>query len=244
MKKILFLFAALLIVAPVMAQSDDGEDEVVPWKKEKKHAFFLGPKVGGTFTTMSDPNEAELYDGMGISFSGGLAMKLRFGKPSEHSAGGTGYIGVGLELKYKQNAVNTLGVDENGEENAKFSVGYFEVPVYLQVYPFAKFSAMNSLYVELGASFAGTMSRSPKSLTVAGSSAEYSSVTYNLDTEGSKLKGYDVRPLVGLGYTIPNTGLDINVRYYIGTSDLAGNFPCKMNTFEVSLSWMFNVCKF
>ena len=221
MKKILFFIAALSLSVPGFAQSDDGEDDLISTGKEKSNAFFLGPKVGGTMTSMTQPDEGKLYD-----------------------VGGTGYFGAGLELKYKLNSVKTLGTDESGNENAKMSIGYFEVPVFAHIYPLAKSPSLNSLYVELGAAFAGTLSRSPKSLTLNNPSADYSQVTYNLDANGSKLKGMDVRPFAGLGYTIPNTGLDINVRYYIGTSELAGNFPCKMNTLEVSLAWLFNIGKF
>jgi hypothetical protein len=96
------------------------------------------------------------------------------------------------------------------------------------------------LYIEVGASIGGTLNRTPESLTINNPSAQYSSVTYNLDTDNSTLKGMDVRPLVGIGYTIPGTGLDINARYYIGTTELAGNFPCKMSTAEVSISWLFH----
>ena len=55
-------------------------------------------------------------------------------------------------------------------------------------------------------------------------SADYSQVTYKLDADGSKLKGLDVRPMAGLGYTIPGTGLDVNARYYLGMSKMAENF--------------------
>ena len=37
--------------------------------------------------------------------------------------------------------------------------------------------------------------------------------------------------------------IGINARYYLGTSKLAENFNCKMNTLEISLSWMFNIGK-
>lgn len=245
MKKILFFIAALSLTVPGFAQSDDGEEESVR-TKEKSIAFFLGPKIGGTMTSMTQPNEGKLYDGSSFGFSGGLVFQARFGKASENSVGGTGYFGAGLELKYKLNSVKTLGTDEGGKENAKLSLGYFEVPVFVHIYPFAKSPSVNPLYVELGAAFAGTLSRSPKSLTVVSSdpNSDFSEVIYYLDANGSKLKGMDVRPFAGIGYTIPNTGLDISARYYIGTSDLAKNFPCKMSSLEVSLAWMFNIGKF
>lgn len=243
MKKHLFFVLALAIAMPGFAQSDDGEDDFIP-SKEKSSAFFLGLKVGGTMTTMTQPDEGNLYDTSGWGFSGGLALKSRFGRASENSVGGTGYFGVGVELKYLQNTVKTLGVDESGKENADLSIGYFDVPVYAQIYPFSKSPGLNPLYVELGAAFVGTLSRSPKTLTLNNPSEEYSSVTYNLDTDNSTLKGMDVRPLVGIGYTIPNTGLDINARYHFGVSELAENFPCKLNTVEVSVAWFFSLGKF
>jgi len=243
MKKILFLIAALSLSVPVFAQSDDGEEEIIPLKG-KSNAFFFGVKAGGTMTSMTQPEEGKLFDAADFGYSGGLVLKARFGKASENSVGGTGYVGLGFELKYKLNAVKTLGTDESGKEKAKMSVGYFEAPVFLHIYPFAKSPSLNTFYVELGAAIAGTLTRSPKSLTLIDPSEEYSHVTYYLDTNDSKLKGFDVRPFAGVGYTIPNTGLDINARYYLGTSELAENFKCKMNTVEVSFSWMFNIGKF
>ena len=156
MKKILIFIAALSLSVPGFAQSDDGEDELISMGKEKSNTFFLGPKVGGTMTSMTQPNEGKLYDGSGFGFSGGLAFQARFGKASENSVGGTGYFGAGLELKYKLNSVKTLGTDESGKENVKMSIGYFEVPVFAHIYPLAKSPSLNSFYVELGAAFAGT----------------------------------------------------------------------------------------
>lgn len=231
MKKIFVLFTALLTMAPVFAQSDDGEDEI-EWET-KSNTFFLGPKVGGVLTTMGDPDGIKLYDGAGVGFSAGVAMKARFGKASAESEGGTGYFGVGLELKYKLNAVKTFGTDQDGKENANLSLSYFEVPIYAQCYPFATSSSMSNFYAEVGASIAGTMSSSPDVLVANG-----------VSIKTGDLKGYDVRPIVGLGYTIPKTGFDINARYYIGTSDLAKNFKCKMSSFEVSLAWLFDIAQF
>ena len=131
------------------------------------------------------------------------------------------------------------------------SVGYFEVPVYVQVYPFYRSDAMNTFYIEAGPDFAGTITRKPKSLTVGNLSGGYNSVTYNIDNNGSKLKGMDVRIMAGIGYdfAIRNEKhevtnlIGINARYYIGTNKLAENFNSKMNTLEFSVSWMINIGK-
>lgn len=243
MKKFLFCIFALFMTMPMVAQTDE-TDEAPIVLNPKKNAFFLGPKIGGVITSMSQPEEGNLYDGSGFGLSAGLAMKMRFGRANDYSAAGTGFLGVGLDLKYKQNKVKTLAENDDYDDNASFAVNYFEVPLYLHLYPFYKSRAMNSFYIELGASFAASLGTNTKSLTLYNPSPEYASVTYDFDSENGKLKGNDVRPVIGLGYTIPNTGLDINARYYIGTSELAGNFPCKMNSFEISFAWMFKAFKF
>ena len=243
MKKILFFLMALVTTMPLFAQEDEVE---IPIVKEKKNALFIGPKIGFGLTSMSQPNEGKLANGRGLGIVGGLSSKLRFGRATENSSPGTGYWGVGLDLRYKQNAVKTIaaGYDKDLkmiEEDAKLKTSYFDIPVYFTVYPFAKSFALNSLYVEAGASFGILISRSPNYLVVDTDNQYYS---YALDADGSRLKGGDIHPLVGIGYTIPKTGLELNIRYNIGMTKLANNFPCKMSTLEVSFAWMFNAAKF
>ena len=218
---------------------------------QKKHAFYLGLKGGLDMTSMTQPDECELYDGVGTGFSGGVVAKARFGQATPNAPAGTGLLGVGLELKYKTNVVKTIGTDEAGKANADLNVSYFEVPIFLQLHPFYQSDAMNTFYIEAGPDFAGTMGRSPKSLTVDNLTGDYSAVTYHLDDNASTLKGMDVRLMAGIGYdfAIKNDRgeasnlIGINARYYLGTSELAKNFNSKMNTFEISVSWMFNIGK-
>ncbi len=245
MKKVLSLLIAMMLFSPSFAQMDEEDLNIEVVSKQKKNAFFIGPKFGGVITSMSQPEQSELADGAGFGISAGLAMKMRFGTATKNTnKAGTGVFGIGLEAKFKQNKVKTIGVDEEGNENASLGVNYFEFPIYAHLYPFVKSKSMNSFYVELGLSFAAVVGRNPNSLTVTGNSDKgYSSVVYNLDSENGKLKGGDIRPLLGIGYTIPNTGLDINARYYIGASNLAKNFESKMNSFEISLAWMFKASK-
>ena len=230
MKKKLLICAAMLCGFTAYAQSDFGEEEAgVGVPKAKKFAFFIGPKVGVTFTTMTDPKQGALYDSFGIGYSGGVAVQGRFGNSSPQSPGGTGIFGAGLELKYKLNSVKTLGVDEKGKESAKLNLSYFEVPLYVHIYPAYKSKALNGLYLEAGVSVAGTMSAKPESI-----------IANEVYYKTGDLKGFDVRPLVGLGFTT-SCGFDVNARYYIGTSDLAKNMASKQNSFELSLSWMFKL---
>ena len=221
MKKILFLVVSVLLTSlPVMAQ---WAETIVP---SKKNAFFLGPKAGVTFASMSQPQQGTLADGMGVGYSGGLAMKLRFGKATEDSDGGTGLLGLGIEAKYVMNNVKAVGGD-------KMSFGFVEVPIMFQIYPFKKSSGMNSFMIEVGPDFAFNLSSTPDVV-----------VANNVSYQIGSLKPNDVRVLLGLGYTIPGTGLDINARYYLGTSSMAQNMTSKMSMIEVSLSYLFRVAKF
>lgn len=225
-KTILFLISFVLMgVMPALAQRDGGDERHF----DKSNVIKLGPRVGLDFTSMTQPKEVDLYEGVGTSFDLGLALKTRFGRATEETRqGGTGLLGFGLEVNYKGNKVKTIGDQD-------LSLSYLEIPLLLQVYPMVKSNMMNSFYVEAGPDFALIASKSPSVLNVPSANIAYHTGDF---------KGGDLRFVVGLGYTIPKTSLDINARYYIGTSDLAGNFPCKMNTLEVSLAWMFRIAKF
>ena len=248
-KRSFILSVVLLSGLTAFAQRDDGFEV---GRIDSKNLLQIGPKFGATITSMGQPDEVSLYDGSGIAFSGGIAFRARFNTATENSDSGTGLLGAGLELKYKMNTVKTIATDESGKENADLSIGYFEVPLFVQIYPFYKTKAMNTFYIEAGPDFAGIISRKPKSLTVDNLPGEYSSVTYHIDDDKSTLKGMDVRVMAGIGYDFPikNSSnktaslIGINARYYMGTSNLAGNFNSKMNTLELSLSWMFNISKF
>lgn len=256
MKKFLLLIAAVMLCTSMDAQRNvqpqrGGGRSAKPGLAQKKHSFYIGLKGGVVLSSMTQPEECDLYDGSGIGFTGGIVGKARFGQATPNAPAGTGLLGAGLELKYKQNTVKTIGTDESGKANADLSIGYFEVPVFVQVYPFYRSDAMNTFYVEVGPCFAGTMSRKPKSLMVDNLTGDYSSVTYNIDNNGSTLKGMDIRVMAGIGYdfALKNSKgesanlIGINARYYLGTSELAKNFKSKMSNFEISLSWMFNIGK-
>lgn len=206
------------------------------------NSLFVGVKAGATFSTMSgEPDETDLSDGSGIGFSAGVVGRLRFG--SGNLGAGSGLFGLQVELKYKLHTLKTLGSDD-------LSLSYFEVPVLVQFYPFynSTSSILGNIYVEGGVAMAASLSSSPDVLTVQPETGTY----YAYST--GDLKGFDVRPAIGLGVSIPvgkagsdyhvTNAFDINLRYYIGTSELAENFPVKVNALELSLAWYFNVMKF
>ena len=227
MKHSLLLLVSLLCMTNAYAQFDDNDifsSTPGEFEKPKKYGFYIGPRVGLTMTMMGQPKQSDLYDAMGFGFSGGVAMKVRLGRMSENSDGGTGIFGIALDLKYKQNNVKTLA-----DETLK--LGYFEAPIMLQLYPFYKNTTLNGFYVEAGVDFAALLSKSPDLLTTEGDGTR---VTYHT----GDLKGGDIRIPLGVGWTL-RKGFDVNLRYYIGMSNLAENLECKQSSLELSLAWMF-----
>ena len=85
--------------------------------------------------------------------------------------------------------------------------------------------------MEAGATFAALMSSKPDVLKAG-----------NVAIPIGELGGGDFMPTVGLGLKLKK-GFMTDVRYNLGTSELAGDFPCKTNMITLSVGWMFNVVK-
>lgn len=211
------------------AKSNSGRKAGVIDVKTKHYNYevSVGPRIAGGMSSMSEGDGLKIYDKGGMSFGGGLAANIRFGgKDSKgRNLDGQGLFGVGLELNYKQHAVKTLP----GED---LKLGYFEVPIMLQFYPCYNTKQLKNLYVEVGPTIAGTLSKSPDIL-------EYNDITYHT----GDLKGFDVKATLGVGYRFSklsaNDGFYANARYYLGTSKLAGNFPGKISSIEISIGYLF-----
>lgn len=244
MKQLLSLLLLVSFGAIAHAQIDDS---VV--FEPKQHLFYAGVKGGVGFSTMTQPDECDLYDSMGLGYHGGLVLHARFNRANRNTPAGTGLLGVGLEARYQFNSVKTIATDETGKEKATLDLTYIDVPVYAHIYPFYKTTSMNNFYVEVGPDFAFLMGRKPQVLTYKYPGG--GTVAYNIDNGNSKLKGMDIRMMAGLGYdfAIKNNDLEatsligINARYYMGMNKLAGNFNSKMSSVEISLSWLFNIAK-
>lgn len=195
--------------------------------KHYNYELSVGPRAGVGTTNMSEGEGLKFADGSGMNFGGGIAANIRFGgKDSRGRAlDGQGLIGAGIEFNYKSLSVKSLG-----DEDLK--MGYFEVPVMLQLYPCYNTKQLKNLYIEVGPTIAGTLSSSPESVKI-------NNATYKT----GDLKGFDVKATVGVGYrfnkTSANDGFYVNARYYMGTSKLAENFPGKLSTAEISVGYLF-----
>ena len=195
--------------------------------KHYNYELSIGPRIAGGMSSMSEGVDLKIYDKGGMSFGGGLAANLRFGGKDTKGRylDGQGLFGLGLELNYKQHTVKTLP----GED---LKLGYFEVPIMLQFYPCYNTKQLKNLYIEVGPTITGTLSKSPDMLSY--DYAEYKT---------GDLKGFDVKATIGLGYRFSklsaNDGFYANARYYLGTSKLAGNFPGKISSIELSIGYLF-----
>lgn len=239
--KQLFLFLIASVIA-VGCYGQDSENSIYndfgfTTKKPKANALYVGPSVGVTMTTVSgQPKDYDLFDGAGIGFTGALLAKARFGKGTVNSPAGTGMFGVQLEARYKLNTLKTAAADN-------LKLGYLEIPVLVQFYPLSGTIGGNGLYIEAGPDIALLMSKSPDVLRLELNQPYPGDQAINYNT--GDLKGGDLRAAVGIGYHLPELGLGINARYYLGTSELSKNaLPSKLNTMEVSLSWLFKVAMF
>ena len=253
MKKFSLLIISLLTVASANATEigDDGfgqrplkktttTTETTSSKKDSNSGFgrnrkvygyevSVGVRAGIGFSSMSESDGLEFSDGMGVGFGGGVAANIRFGNKDSQGRPiyGQGLFGVGLELNFKQHAIKTLA-----GENLKLS--NIEVPLMLQIYPGYNMRSLRNLYIEVGPSFTIPMSASPDVISINQTKDDY---------KVGDLKGYDVKLAAGVGYRFSkgsaNDGFYANFRYYLGTSKLAGNFPAKVGSAELSIGYMF-----
>lgn len=225
-KTILMVVLACACVFTASAQKKLGK-ETKPYKYE----FSIGPRAGIGISSLSQGDGLDVYDKSGLAYGGGVSANIRF-SPEKDKKGrnyyGQGLFGIGLELNYKMYTAKML------EDNDDLKLGYFEVPILFQLYPFYAKKHLKNLYVEVGPTISGSISSKPD--FVRRGNTVYST---------GDLKGFDIKPAVGLGYrfdkTAANDGFYVNFRYYIGTSDLAGNFPAKVSSAELSVGYFFRM---
>ncbi|MBR0036637.1 MAG: PorT family protein [Bacteroidales bacterium] len=220
-KNYLTLFFAALLPLGTYAQQfgDDsdfafGGDEI-----EGRHwTMSLGAKAGVTMSNMDDYDLVDLGAGFGTGYTAGAVLDARFGRRNEAgSYGKTSWWGLQLEVLYSARNIKTDYDD--------LKLNYLEVPVLFQFYPTSNF------YIEAGATFAKLLSSKPKEMQAE-----------NIIIPTGELSGGDFLPTVGLGLKLKK-GFTADVRYNIGTSELAGDFPCKTSMIAVSVGWMFDVVK-
>jgi hypothetical protein len=210
------LCASAQVLVDDESNDDSESNEVFIPTVLKSYVLSVGPKVGINYSMAGDPDDLDLGIGGKMGFNAGLAVNFRFARPAGKPLGAE-LFGVEVEALY---ALHSLKTDEDN-----LNMSAFEIPVLFQWYAFP------SLFIEVGPTFTGVFSTSPKEL-------QYNSVSYQTE----KIKGYDVMLTVGLGYK-HKSGFMANLRYNMGNSDLAGNFQTKVSTVSVGIGWLFNVVK-
>lgn len=226
MKKLFLLAAIFMMALPSNAQVTFEEDESSLQEEnfdkigvdKRKNVVSLGVTASANYSSMSKYDPVDLGLKGGIGFQGGLVIAARFGKRTNGSDPGTGIFGIQMEPSYVQHTIGTNG------DNIKLS--YFEVPILL------KFYVTPNLNIEVGPNICGSLSSSPDYIEEA-----------NTRIAIGDLKGFDFKVTAGVSYELKN-GLYASLRYNLGTSDLAGNFPCKVSAASLTLGYKFNIFKF
>lgn len=196
-------------------------------RKHYNYELSIGLRGAVGYSTMAESDNLSIADGGMINYGGGLAVNMRFGgKDSKGRAlDGQGLFGIGLEVNYKNQGSKIKG-------NDNLSLSCIEVPLMLQFYPCYSSKHLKNLYIEVGPTFSGVLSCSPD--VIKNGSATYKT---------SGIKGYDIKATIGAGYRFSkmsaNDGFYVNARYYLGTSNLAGNFPGKVSSAELSVGYNF-----
>ncbi len=229
MKK-LFLFASLVFMtmsasAQVTYEEKQGEQQESALADigdggvvdKRKNVVSLGVKAGVNFSTMSKYDDVDLGQKSGVGFEVGAIIAARFGK-NKGGDPGTGMFGVQIEPSFAQHTIGT------NSENIKLS--YFEIPVLLKIF------VTPNLNIEVGPNFCGTLSAKPDMIAAA-----------NTQIAIGDIKGFDLKACVGVSYELKN-GLYASLRYNLGTSDLAKNFPCKVSAASLTVGYKFNIFKF
>ncbi len=226
MKKLLLLATIFMMAIPSNAQVTFDEEESSQQEEEisngfvdkRKNVVSLGITAGANYSSMSKYDPVDLGLKGGIGFQGGLVIAARFGKRTNGSDPGTGIFGIQLEPSYVQHSIGTNG------DNIKLS--YLEVPILLKFYVTPNFN------IEVGPNICGSLSSSPDYIEEG-----------NTRIAVGELKGFDLKVTAGVSYELKN-GLYASLRYNLGTSDLAKNFPCKVSAASLTLGYKFNIFKF
>jgi hypothetical protein len=226
MKKLLLLAAIFMMAIPSNAQVTFDEEESSQQEEEfnggfidkRKNVVSLGITAGANYSSMSKYDPVDLGLKGGVGFQGGLVIAARFGKRTNGSDPGTGIFGIQMEPSFVQHTIGT------NSENIKLN--YFEVPILL------KFYVTPNLNIEVGPNICGSLSSSPDNIEES-----------NTRIAIGELKGFDLKVTAGVSYELKN-GLYASLRYNLGTSDLAKNFPCKVSAASLTIGYKFNIFKF
>lgn len=200
-------------IVPVNSAPSEDDGGVVP----KSFALTLGPKVGANYSLVNDPSELNFGLGSNVGFSGGLTANVRFGKRPRTKFADTGRFGIQLEATYAMRSI------KSDIENIDMS--NIEIPLLFQWW-FAR-----DFCIAVGPTFTGVLTTSPEELS-----------SNNAVYKTGKIKGYDVMLTIGADYK-SKKGLTASLRYNMGNSELAGNFPIKVSTISAGIGWLFSIAK-
>lgn len=209
------LFLMVMLMSAMTVFAQD--DDLGGIQDKRSNLVQIGVKAGANFTTMSKYKVVDLNQKSGFGYEVGAVMTAHLGKRLGGDAG-SGRWAVQIEPTY---AYHTIGTDFDD-----IKLSFFELPIL------GKYYILPTVNVEAGVNLCGTLSAKPEML-----SAQVTNIAIG------DIKGFDVRPFIGVSYEVDKK-LYASLRYSLGTSDLAGNFPCKLNTLNLTVGYRFDIFKF
>lgn len=213
-KRILLIAGAMMLALGVWAQSSSDDEFAIV---KRPFTASVGVKGGVNYSLAGDPKGFGMGTKGAVGYQGGLAANIHFSDKKDYTPAGTGRFGVQLEALYSQRTLKT------DIEDIKMSC--FAIPVLAQFYVSPSFT------IEVGPTFTGILSSSPKTMT------------QGLTTFGiGEFKCYDVMASVGVGY-YHRSGVTASARFNLANVNLAGNFETKVSTAELSIGYLFKVYK-
>lgn len=211
MQNKLFIFLLLVFCCNglIAQEYDDGP-------VDRSYRLALGPKVGAGVALGSHSNQQNLTFSPNLSYQLGGAFNAHFGRRYDLSEGGTGWLGLQVEVLFSQRNLK-LASSTMGER-------CFEMPVLAQLY------LSSSLAFEAGTTFVHVLKCTP-------SQVDYQGTHLNV----GDISGNDVMLTVGACYKMSKMTFD--ARYNMGMSGLAGNLDTKVSTLVLSAIYHFIIVK-
>lgn len=209
------LLLATLFSCSLFAQQKP-EQFKVSTSQQQSYTFSYGPTVGIGLAFPTTPAGYDFKLHQGMAYRVGASANFHFGQRSESSPGGTGLIGVAMELAYSGRMLSsTMG---------KLGMHCIEIPILAQFYPLE--SLAKEFYLEAGLTVAKTIKCTPEQI-------QYE----NMILSTGKLKSSDIMVAIGAQYKIKKQVV-VGIRYQLGTSPLADNFNSKVSNLTLSATYL------
>lgn len=215
-RKLILVALAFLVYDAAFSQIQKDE-----WKWPDEHTQDMqirieaGAKVGGGLSFASAPTLYHFDFQSGLTYQFGIAANAHLGYRSRLHPESLSRIGLEVEALFNTKRLQTYW--------GPITLNCIEIPVLIQYY------LVSGVVVEAGPTFVKHRNASPESLQCNEAYLNISDFRVN-----------DVMLSIGLGYQTV-FGLNLGLRYNMGTSLMAENLDSRISTIVLSASYLFPV---